>query len=198
MGYFIFQSTTSGVNLVMTSNDKAYGGVATSLLKDSTSTAYIKNEDAYTFIQRDSIWKARSIVWIKSHPIKALGLYFKKLGGLYIEDSWADRPLLGGDGFLDSYVNGSKVSEQKFRLEIIKRGAKSFFYYLVLLTFFYSIFITRKSLLSEKGAILMILIIGTLLTAVFAVSPRYHYPFAFVLVLFAAYGIDTMFKKNRL
>lgn len=34
-GYFGYKSTTSGVNLIMTANDKAYGGVATSLHSDT-------------------------------------------------------------------------------------------------------------------------------------------------------------------
>ena len=87
LGHFCFQSTTSGVNLIMTANDRAFGGVATSLLGDSTSICHIKDANKYTYIEKDSIWKARSIEWIKGHPIKFTGLYFAKIAGLYVEDS---------------------------------------------------------------------------------------------------------------
>jgi len=203
IGYFVFQSTTSGMNLIMTANDKAYGGVANFLTNDTTSTAYIKNEDSYTFLQKDSIWKARAIKWIKAHPVKFTKLYIKKLGGLYIEDSWADRPLLGGDALVGAYVINHEISSERIAKEAILRGIKSLVYYIVLIAFIYSIIVSRKELIdrkvliSDKGIILLILIMGTLITCVFAVSPRYHYPFAFVLVLFAGYGIDTWFKKNN-
>lgn len=198
IGYFVYQSTTSGVNLIMTSNDKAYGGVATSLLGDSTSTAFIENREQYTFMERDSIWKARSLEWIKHNPTRFITLYIKKLGGLYIEDSWSERPLLGGSGFVDSYVVGGKVSSTAFYQKIIGMGLKSLAYYLIFILFFYSLYIHRKELLSVKSVLLLLLLAGTCGTCLFAVSPRYHYPFLFVIVLFAAYGITGWYRlKNK-
>jgi hypothetical protein len=196
-GYFVHQSTTSGMNLIMTSNDKAYGGVANFLTNDPTSTAYIADEDKYTFVEKDSIWKSRAIVWIKSNPVKAAQLYAKKLVGLYVEDSWADRPLLGGDALIGSYVVTDKVSKASFFKEIGLRVIKSLFFYLLLVAFVYSVIVNRKELISEKGLFLLILVLGTLLTSIFAVSPRYHYPFTFVLVLFAAYGFDTLLRTTK-
>lgn len=195
-GYFVFQSSTSGANLIMTANDKAYGGVAVSVLTDSTSIAYIPDAGSFTFAQKDSIWKARAVAWIKEHPVKFAKLYLLKFGGLYVEDSWADRPLLGGGSFVSSYVVDGKVTQAAFVGQMTIRVLKSIGYYLVLLLFFYALIVHRKSLLSEKGILLMILITGTLLTNIFSVSPRYHYPFVFVLVLFAAYGIDGILKER--
>ena len=74
MGYFVFQSTTSGINLIMTANDRAYGGVASSLSRDSTSTVYLANAEKYTIFEKDSIYKARSVEWIKEHPFRYAGL----------------------------------------------------------------------------------------------------------------------------
>ena len=197
IGYFVYQSTTSGVNLIMTANDKAYGGVATSILRDSTSRAYIENKEELTFKEKDSIWKARSFEWIKEHPVKFAYLYIKKIGGLYIEDSWSDRPVLGGSGFVDSYVVGKKVSDNTFLIRAAKMGLKSLVYYFVLVLFVYSLFVNRKELFSIKAVLIALLLLGTFSTCLFAVSPRYHYPFLFVIVLFAGYGVEAYLGKKK-
>lgn len=196
IGVFNFQSTTSGVNLIMTANDKAYGGVATSLFSDTTNLCYIKDAQKLTFMEKDSIWKARAIKWIKENPGKFAKLYIMKTGGLFIEDSWADRPILGGDGFVDKAAHG-----QANKTETVKRFGlmfcKSVVYYIMLILFFYSLIKNRLSILSDKGWILLILLIGTGITCIFSVSPRYHYPFLFAIIIWAAYGIDTYLHKHK-
>lgn len=197
IGIFNYQSTTSGVNLIMTANDKAYGGVATSLLGDSTSSCYIKNADDLTFLQKDSIWKERSIEWILNNPGKYIKLYILKVGGLFVEDSWSDRPILGGDGFVDKAAHG-----QTNMSDTIKRFSlmffKSFIYYVMCCFFVYSLIKNRKNIFTPKGWILLILLIGIGITCIFSVSPRYHYPFLFVIIIWAAYGIETFLQRKKL
>ena len=196
IGYYVYQSTTSGVNLIMTSNDKAYGGVATSLLRDSTSTCFIKNSGKLTFKEKDRIWKERSFEWIKNHPFRFSGLYIMKMFGLYIEDSWADRPLLGGDGFVDKAAHG-KSGKSAVIQKVGGMFAKSLTYYIVLVLFFVSIWKFKRELLTEKGYVLLILLLGTLITCLFSVSPRYHQPFLFAVVIWAAYGLDNLLIKRN-
>ena len=196
MGYFTFQSTTSGVNLIMTANDKAYGGVATSLFGDSTTTCYIKNSKQYTFVEKDSIWKARSIEWIKEHPAKFIGLYVAKLVGMYVEDSWAERPIIGGDGFVDKAAHG-KADKMAIIKRIINMISKSIVYYFVMFIFIVSIIKNRNDLVSDKGYVVLILLLGTMITCVLSVTPRYHYPFMFAIVIWAAYALDDcLMEKN--
>ena len=197
-GYFVYQSTTGGVNLIMTSNDKAYGGVASSVMTDPDNIAYIPEKGLLTFQQKDSIWKARSVEWILENPGKASWLYLKKIVGLYVEDSWADRPLLGGHGMIDSYVVAGKISKQQFVLQVISRVLKSFAYYIVMIIFLYTIYKQRKKIFTFPYLILLsLLAIGTAITCLLAVSPRYHYPFLFVIVLFAAFGIENYIKEKK-
>lgn len=196
IGYFVFQSTTSGVNLIMTANDKAYGGVATSLASDTTSTVHIKDIENYTFVQRDSIWKARSLEWIKENPLQYTKLFGLKLGGLFIEDSWADRPILGGSGFIDQAAHGKK-SRANFIKKIAGMAAKSLIYYVIGFLFLYSLYTNRRDVVSLKGLILLILLLGVGATCLFSVSPRYHYPFLFVIVIWAAYGVDQYLLRKQ-
>lgn len=195
IGYFNYQSTTGGVNLIMTCNDKAYGGVATSLLRDTTSTCFIADGNKLTFAEKDSIWKARSIDWIKKHPMKFAGLYAMKLGGVFAEDSWADRPLLGGDGFVDQAAHGNKGKSAIIE-RIASMALKSLTYYAVLAIFLLTLWKRRRDIFTPKGYVLLIFALGVAATCLFSVSPRYHYPFFFACVIWAAYGIDSFIKPK--
>jgi len=198
-GYFVYQSTTGGVNLIMTSNDDAYGGVASSVIGNPNNIAYIPNKDKLTFFEKDSIWKARSVEWIKQNPGRAAWLYAKKIGGLYVEDSWPDRPIMGGDGIFDSYVVAGKASQAEFLRQVTLRVLKSAVYYVILILFIYTLFRWRKEVFTFPRLILLfLLVMGTGMTCVLAISPRFHYPFLFVIVLFAAFGIERELKKYSL
>ncbi|MDR2968830.1 MAG: glycosyltransferase family 39 protein [Tannerellaceae bacterium] len=199
-GYFIYQSTTGGVNLIMTSNDDAYGGVAASVLGNPDNIAYIPEKEKLTFQEKDSIWKARSIEWMLQNPVKASGLYIRKIAGLYVEDSWSDRPLFGGDGIVDSYIVAEKASRQQFITQILLRVLKSLVYYGIFALALYALFRFRKKVFRQPTLILLLLLVmGTAMTCLLAVSPRYHYPFLFVIVLLAAFGLEqsAMERKNR-
>lgn len=196
MGHFVYQSTSSGINLVMTSNDKAYGGVAMSLLHDKSQPMYIENRGKYTYLQKDSIWKARSIQWIKTHPVRFMGLYFVKLGGLFIEDSWADRPIVGGYSVVDKTVYG-KMDKSLLFQRIPKMLIKSLVYYFVFFIFILSVYRYRNEILSDKGYVLLIFVLGTLSTCLFSISPRYHYPFMFAVYIWAAYGLSKWRRTKR-
>lgn len=195
-GHFVYQSTTSGVNLIMSHNDKAYGGVATSLHNDTTSTVYIRDIRQYSFLQRDSIWKARAIEWIKEHPAKTMGLYIAKIAGLYVEDSWPERPILGGDGFVDKAAHGH-ADKMAIVHRVWNMFYKSLVYYIVLSLSVIAMIRYRRKLFSDKGYVLLIWLFGTLVTCVVSVSPRYHYPLLFPLILWAAYGIDRYLLERR-
>jgi ABC-type multidrug transport system fused ATPase/permease subunit len=196
IGYFVYQSTTSGANLIQTAHDKAYGGVQTYLHRDTSSTCYIENANELTFIQRDSTYKARAVEWIKKNPMRYTVLYFKKFVGLYIEDSWADRSHFEGAAMVQGFVAGH-VDKNTFMLRILHMGSRSLVYYFVMILFLISMWVNRKELLSIKGLLLLIFISGTMMTCILAVSPRYHYPFMFAIILYAAYGIDTLLERKR-
>lgn len=198
MGYFNFQSSTSGINLIMTANDKAYGGVATSLMNDTTNICHIKNAKNFTYAEKDSIWKTRAFEWIKKHPTKFAKLYIFKIAGLYIEDSWAERPILGGDGFVDKAAHG-KADKTAIIKRVWNMFSKSLVYYVVIFLFFISLLKEKKGIFTNKGYLLLIIILGTLSTCLFSVSPRYHYPMMFAIIIWAAYGLDKLItaKKNK-
>lgn len=189
IGYFNVQSTTSGFNLIMSANEKAYGGVATTLFDDTTTICYVENIKDMTFIQRDSIYKARALQWIKENPLKWSKLFFVKIAGLYVEDSYPDRPILGGANFVNSIAQG-EANKSSISSKITHMFLGSIIYYIVLVLFVISIIKKRKDLLSYKALILIILILGTGATCIFSVSPAYHYPYLFVIIIWAAHYLS--------
>ena len=191
----ILQSSTSGVNLAYTSNDKAYGGVASSLFSDTTNLCYIKNANSYTYAQKDSIWKARSIEWIKDHPVKFAGLYAIKIPGLFAEDTWPDRAVLPGAGFVDKFAHG-QISLSEFIGRVILMVSKSIVFYIICIVFLIGLWTKRKDILTSKGIILVPVFLGIAITCIFSVSPRYHYPFLFAMVIWAAYAFECYLRKK--
>ncbi len=197
IGNPVFQSTTSGINLILTANEKAYGGVATSLINDSSTICYIKDRDKYTYIQQDSIWKERAISWIKENPFKYVTLYFIKIPGLFSEDAWPDRAVFFGAGYIDKVAHG-KVALHEALGYLLKLLAKSFVFYIIMLLSIYTMIRKRKDIITNKGLILIIAFCGIAITNLFSVSPRYHYPFLFVFVIWAAYGLNCMIENKSI
>lgn len=50
--------------------------------------------------------------------------------------------------------------------------------------------------MSSKGVILIPVILGIAITCIFSVSPRYHYPFLFAMVIWAAYAFECYLRKK--
>lgn len=186
-GHFIFQSSTSGINLVYTANDEAYGGVAASLLNKPDNSCHIENLGTLLYSQKDSIWTARAWKWIGENPGKYLSFIPGKVAGMFVEDSWPDRAVSNTSGSVDAFFhNDMPLSD--FITYAANVIVKSFMYYIIILLFLRSLWIHRKDIPTVKGIWLILLATGIAATCIFAVSPRYHYPYMFVIVIWAAYS----------
>jgi hypothetical protein len=192
IGYFVYQSTTSGYNLLMASHNNAKGHVNT-LIFEEGGVGFI--EDSLTFVEKDSIWRVRSFQWIKEHPIKFGILFFKKSIALYIYDTWSTSSHLYITTAPDYLTEGS-ISKYVFIKEQLKRCLKSTPYYLAFLFCFYALWTNRKEILSVKSIFLVIPITGTAITCIFSVLTRYHYPFIFTVTIYAAWGVDTLIQRK--
>src|SRR5574344_1322542 len=196
LGRFCCQSTTSGFNLIMTANDKAFGGVDTQIWQDPTSTAYIVNENKRTCFERDSIRMARATAWIKVHPVRYVWLYFKKMPVLMAEDSWSDQRIYGSEPFMYKYQHGMYTTTE-FVKRLSLKLLRSVPYYLMLMLAGFSLWRNRRDVLTMKGWILSFFVIGILLTCLYPVQPRYHYPFLFPLMIWTAYGADRLISDYQ-
>lgn len=196
VGEFIYQSTTGGVNLIMAANDDAKIGINHAIFTDSTNIAFIENKEALTFKQKDLIYKQRAIEWILDNPVKYATMYVQKLFRLYISDSWPDYPLNGADSLSGGFI--SDIVKNGFTSVLFWRLVKSLIYYICLLFFVYALWVKRNDILSVKGIFLVMIFVGTVTTCIFPAATRYHYPFLFSIVIWAAYGVDHLFLKLKL
>lgn len=192
-GYYIYQASTSGYNMIMAANDKANGGVI-NVFSNSEDLGWIDNEDSLTYKEKDAIWKKRAIGWIIDNPVSYLGLYFKKLLFLWADDSWSDRY------FIEKSTLGATLNKEGFSInlileDILPRILKSLFYYFVLCLSLFSLVFHRRECLTPKGILLLLLLIGTAATCIFPSGFRYHHPYLFIIVLWASLGIDTLLKR---
>jgi len=199
IGIFAYQSQTFGYNLLMTSHNNAKGNVDHHIFKEEDGVGFIKNRESLTFKETDSIWRERAFKWIKEHPIKYTALFFKKIPALYIHDAW---PFSGY--WFDETVSmnffreeNSATSRNIFIKKILFQSLCSIPYYLTFLLFFYTLWINRKKLFSVKAIFLIIFVTGTIITCLFPVGMRYHYPFMFAVIIYAAYGIDTLISNPK-
>ena len=180
-GYFVTSSTVAGYDLMYTSYDGANGGQHPWYVFNVDGPGYIENESHVDFVKKDSIWKHRSIDWIKDHPMRYLGLCIKRPFIMYKSDIW-DIPFLMRN-----------TSSATFRF--IEKLLVNIPYYLVLILAIISLFIGLRHYISEKGIPFLYLVLGTGATCLFGMEVRYHYPYVFVLAIMAAFCIMLIQNK---
>lgn len=190
-GYFVTSATTGGFNLLMTANDRATGSPQLALYNDTAYLGYIPNARELTFHEKDSIWTARAVDWIRCHPARYAALYARKLLLLHGEESWAF-PFIHSSyqrlGELPADADqavAKAYGRERSRLRLVRIGC-SLFYLLLLPAFLAALFRLRRSIFSRRGILLLIWLTGTLGTCLFSVEPRYHYPYLFVIVIWVA------------
>jgi len=199
IGYFVYQSTTSGYNLLATSYDGAKGNVVNYIFENEGGAGFIDNMDSLTFAQKDSIWKSRAFSWIRKHPVKFGTLFLKKIPALYLHDAWPFGWYYWRDAAItQNFFSGGSNAAQKavFVKKLLSQALLSIPYYLTFPLFFYALWINRREVFTVKAVFLVLLAAGTAITCIFNVATRYHYPFIFTVIIYAAWGLDTLIEKN--
>lgn len=193
-GYFVYQAVSGGFNLAMSSFDKANGLVNFSGFSDPDNYISLPPGD-YSYVERDRLLKQASIRWISENPLVYLSQFPFKLIVLYCEDTWTERvkPDMGFRVVL------SKLGDDRWkRMVLICRLAlKSSVYYIILALFLYYVWQQRCNLLQERNLYLLIPLLGTAVTVLFVITSRYHYPYMFVITIYAAAGLER-FIQSRL
>jgi len=179
-GVKVTSSTTGGFCLCMS----AVSPWADYTVFQKGNFAYIENEHELNVVQKDSIRKEKAIKIILENPYKYITNCLKKPLLLFEADSWAIHwP------FWDKLNNKLSEIENKNLSNYIRMTIKYLIkipYSIVLLLFILSLFVKPNEIFSTKGIILLILLLGIGATCLFHVECRYHYPYMFVLCIWAA------------
>lgn len=195
-GSFITTSTVTGHNLIFIANDQSNGGQPhpLGLHYFKGKIGYIPNLSHVHFAQKDSIWKARGIAWIKQHPSHYLKSY---LNGatliMFRNDSWSIPKLSPYDDINE--VNKMPNPHKAHLILYARQFGYSLVYYFTLFAFAFSLYINRKSLLSLKSIFVLVPLLTTMGTSLLGTETRYHYPFMFAIIIWAAFGCYWLLSK---
>jgi hypothetical protein len=196
-GFFIFQSTTGGVNLIMGANDKADGSYNTEVFKKG-NLGYIVKE--ISFAQRDSLLKSYAVNWIKMNPIKYLLLAPKKIFYLYAHDFYAMNPLSGNmKNVVESkeYILKLFSSFPHFNTFQFLMLENQLFYILLFIFCLLGIYYSLNQKNSNLNLICLIWILGTCFTIITVGGARYHYPYMPYVLALASFAIYNIFFLNK-
>lgn len=174
-------STTGGINLIIGANDDINGTYNDKVFQEG-NIGYIENSTAYDVFQKDSIWKSRSIEWIKENPGKYIAYAPVKMVRLWWADSYSHL-LLSNEKH-----NNSETAH------IISVLVNSLTYYVILLFFCIGILKLGKQIWGYKGIFLIPLVEGCILHMIMYGGMRYHYPFMPIIILYAAIGLYLLQK----
>lgn len=201
---YVFQSVTGGVNLIMGANDMATGGYIQEARYSPEGLGYLpglfkenefttvrlgdgsfraKYSNKYTYLECDSIYKARAIQWIKNNPtrwcalipIKTVKLFNTAL--TYVSTPYAS-------------VNESPVFKM---LSLVCRIAGRFFIIIVLLAFagLFTPFWNNKKLIYT---VIPVVVCTAMTVAVFG-NPRFNFIMLPFIIIFAC--VSLKYYKNK-
>lgn len=197
-GYFAAQSSTCGVNLIMSANDFSRGNTSTG------GKIFRKGEigclpQTLTFKERDLRWRELAIDWIKNNPGKYFGMIPEKILRLYAVNI----------GFLDSFSGkNGYIQNPKYFREMVSDFPHyntlqwvvlySQIYYLVILALFlYGSYYVVRNKDNNLIGLISVVLFGTLATLPFPCASRYHYPYMPVIFLLAAYVVYEKYLKVK-
>lgn len=200
MGYFNFQSTTSGVNLIMGANADADGSYEPAVFEEG-NIGYIADIEDKTFKERDAYWRSQGLSWILEHPAKWIGLFPAKFFYMYAIDSYALGQFSGDvhrRAESRDYCIGMVSSFPHWGILECLVAYNQLFYMICLCLSLYGIVLSVKNKNFIVLALVLYWLLGTGLTLATVGGARYHYPYMPVVFLLAAMAIDNWVCKHRI
>lgn len=197
MGVVNFQSSTSGINLIMGANEKATGAYMDCTIPGEVG--YIENTDKVLYYVKDAIWKERAIEYILNHPIKWISLVPNKLFYMYSNDSFAMGPFwedhsvsLSARDIIISIRNDFPRLSLSQYIYIFNQVV----YYFVL---FFSVLGLATVFKSRNKFLIMLyiyIIMGTGMTIITVGGNRYHYILMPAVFITAAYSLNYILNSK--
>ena len=197
IGYFNFQSTTAGVNLLMGANDFAEGNYSSGAKINKSGEMGSIPDKGMTFKERDAYRLDKAIQWIVANPNKYLKLFPKKLFYLYSHDLSAMDMLPWKDGLIESTTYLKEIVNGFPRLSFMQYIVvwNQFIYMLTMIFSFCGLWFCFKNKNYECLFLLFIWICGTFVTIMTVGGSRYHYPYMPIIYLFAGYYFNILRMK---
>jgi hypothetical protein len=192
-GYFVYQSTTSGVNLIMGANDDADGSYNTTCFQEG-KIAYLDQDvlNNMTFTQRDSYYRKLAIQWIIKNPIKWILLFPKKIFYLYASADLTNNYVFvpSNNTYLQSYnyILTHWFGNNREFGDYILMGGQLLHMFIVLGSIVGIIKLIKQKNIIGLVPLFSIIFIGSLMTLITVCSARFNIPYLPILMIFTAVG----------
>ena len=193
-GEFVTASSTNGFAMIKIALGDGKKDAGNTIFFDKSNPYYQRLPDTYTFAQKDSIWKERAKPGLKEKWFSYMLQMPNRMIHLYKLDSHFIPSLIADDS--ETALHSSKDKTKAKIKFIFYNTLYSLVYYITIIVFAISLYIRRKEIMTEKGLLLLALIIMTCIFSVIISEYRYHYPCIFLICIWAAFGIDGIFIKH--
>lgn len=204
-GHFVYQSTTFGINLLMSANDNADGSYMN--ITQRGEAGYIDPEKAKDMIFRDydKHYTDLSIKWIIKNPSRYLSQTPAKLFYLYATETYSgssyfnNNVATGGIDYIKSIVaKFNNSSDERIQFGDFLIIFNQIWYMFLFTLAFIGLFMksVRKNI-KPLYAYLLIMALGTGITLVVVGAARYHFPYLPVIIMYAAITLETLLNKKH-
>lgn len=193
-GHFVYQSTTLGVNLLMSANDNADGSYMN--ITEKGQVGYVEPEKAKNMIFKDydKLYKELSFKWITENPVDYILQTPAKMFYLYATETYSGETYFnntirtGGIDYIKLLVKklkGNSIEKVQFG-DILIVFNQLWYMFLCLLAFVG--FLTKKIRKNNVFlyAYLLIMLLGTGITLIVVGGARYHFPYLPVIIMYAS------------
>ncbi len=202
-GFFAYQASTLGYNLLMSANDDADGSYM-DIYSEEGQAGYIPPEikENMTFKDLDNYYTKKSIQWIKENPVKYIMQTPKKLFYLFATETYSGSSYFdneistGGIDYVKSlYSKFTGRSDESLKLGDVLICLDQLWYMVIFVLFVCGFFCSFKKGECWRFMLphLAFVVLATGITVVVVGGARYHFPF---LPIFMMYGALFLQKKT--
>ncbi len=195
-GYFVYQSTTLGVNLMMSAHDNADGSYM-----DISDIAPIPKEQRknMTFRDVDKFYKKQSIEWIINNPGKYISQIPQKIFYLFSTETYSgssfynNKVVTGGIDYIKSiYEKVMNNTDEPFLFADFLVLFNQIWYMLIFVLFLIGFgFSIKYNMWRGFAPYMLSLFIGTSITLIIVGGARYHFPYIPVFMMYASLFLGT-------
>lgn len=197
-GSFVYQSSTLGVNLLMSANDEADGGYISIIEKDRVG--YIDSEKSITFEERDDYYKQLSIEWISENPYKYIAQIPNKLFFMYSTETYSGSAYFnnetntGGIDYIKSFWSRLRgVENEHIGIADVLVVFNQAWYMLIFVLFVVGIIrMFIKNNWRFMFPYFVIFLLGTGVSVLTVGAARYHFPYLPIFMMYGAFLIQDI------
>ncbi len=192
-GYFAYQSTTSGVTMLIGNNDDADGGYGNEVFQPGKA-GYLADKEQRTFVERDAYWRGQAIDWITGNPARFAALIPAKLLHTYALDTYAFASLYGNrvatDGGDYLRLLASRVLHWELTWQDVIVLVNEAMYLFVLISAACGVvrMLRAKKCLPELMLMALVVLCATGACILTLGGARYHYPYLPFFFMLAAWA----------